>query len=155
MGASEAYERIKWRGVTLNRRTAAALEWVEKQSGVTLSPAQGSYNAGGVSASGGTHDGGGAIDLRVRSYSRGQRVKVTRSLKKAGFAAWYRPEVPGLWGPHIHAILLGDREASSAAKAQMDSYRRGRNGLANDGVDSTWRPDPLPRFSYRKNRPVT
>ena len=147
------YGRVGWRGVTLNRRTIDALRWVEKRS-FPLSPAQGSYNRG-VSASGGTHDGGGAIDLRVGGYSTDQRIAVVRALKDAGFAAWYRESVPGLWGAHIHALLIGDKEMAAGARSQVVSYDAGRDGLAGNRVDATYRPKPRKRWAYTLGRPVS
>lgn len=146
------YGRVGWRGVTLNRRTVDALRWVEKRS-FPLLPAQGSYNSG-VGASAGTHDGGGAIDLRVRQYTRDQRIAVVRALKDAGFAAWHREEVAGLWGPHIHALLIGDREMAAGARAQVLAYDAGRDGLRGNQPDPTYRPKPRKRWSYPLGRPV-
>jgi hypothetical protein len=146
------YGRVGWRGVTLNRRTVDALRWVEKRS-FPLLPAQGSYNKG-VGASAGTHDGGGAIDLRVRQYTTDQRITVVRALKDAGFAAWYRAEVPGLWGPHIHALLIGDREMAAGARAQVLAFDAGRDGLRGNRPDPTYRP-ARKRWAYTLGRPVT
>ena len=100
---------------------------------------QGSYNAGGVAASFGTHDGGGAVDLSVRDPAdwsvRYEEIEpMLHSLRVAGFAAWLRdtgelyPDSP----LHIHAIAIGDRELSPDARAQIDGrfgYLRGYNGL--------------------------
>jgi hypothetical protein len=36
---------------------------------------------------------------------------------------------------HIHAIAISDKKSSSGAKNQVASFKRGRNGLANDGAD--------------------
>ena len=148
------YGRVGWRGVTLNRRTIDALQWVEKRAKVPLSPAQGSYNRG-VGASAGTHDGGGAIDLRVGAYSEAQRIAVVRALKDAGFAAWYRAAVPGLWGAHIHALLIGDKEMAAGARSQVLSYDAGRDGLRGNRPDPTYRPKPRKQWSYTLGRPVT
>lgn len=146
------YERIWWRGFALDRRTVSALEWVEKKTGQTIIITQGSYNPGGVSASGGTHDGGGVIDLRTVHLTRKQRIKLVRTLKKAGFATWYRK--PPIFPYHIHAVLLDHRSASPAAKAQMVSYLNHRNGLVGDAYDDTYRPKPAVRWSHRQNKPV-
>lgn len=147
------YGRVGWRGVTLNRRTIDALRWVEKRAGVPLSPAQGSYNTG-VGASAGTHDGGGAIDLRVGAYTPAQRIRVVRALKDAGFAAWFREATPGVWGAHIHALLIGDKDMAAGARSQVLSYDAGRDGLKGNRVDSTYRPKPRKKWSYTLGRPV-
>ena len=103
---------------------------------------QGSYNAGQVAASFGTHDGGGAVDLSVREpVSRRVMAEeipaLLRALRIAGFAAWLRdtdelyPSSP----IHIHAIAIGDAELSPAAREQIDGpfgYLHGYNGLPQD-----------------------
>lgn len=149
-----AYTRTTWRGVTLNHRTVAMLEWAEEQAGVRLTPSQGSYNKGGVGASAGTHDGGGAVDLSTTGLSRDDELKVIKALRQAGFAAWRRNPIPNLWGEHIHAIAIGDRDLAPAAANQVTAYRNGRNGLADNGPDNAaFRPDPIPVFDYRAGRP--
>jgi hypothetical protein len=84
-----------------------------------------------VSASAGTHDGGGAVDINVNNWSSATREKVVLCLRKAGMAAWLRTPSEG-FAYHIHGIAMGDREASSGAKGQVQSYFNGRNGLANN-----------------------
>lgn len=153
---SDAYTRVTWRGVRLNKRTRAALQWAEKKCGIRIEPSQGSYNAGGVTASAGTHDGGGAVDIRTRHLTRDQRVKLVRALKDAGFAAWFRKDG---WdgkggGQHIHALAIGDRDMAAGARTQVTSFDAGRDGLRGNRVDNTYRPNPRKRFSYAKNRPV-
>lgn len=117
---------------------------------------QGSYNTGGVAASFGTHDGGGAVDIAVRSpvdwsIMENELVPMVQALRIAGFAAWVRdtgelyPNSP----IHIHAIAIGDADASPIAKEQVSSYYgyfSGYNGLppvdyAADGespLDDLW-----------------
>lgn len=107
---------------------------------------QGSYNPGGVSASFGTHDGGGAVDLSVRNPLDWQAVLVDEiepmieALRTAGFAAWLRdtgdlyPDSP----IHIHAIAIGDADASAIAQQQVNSefgYFNGYDGLPRDDGD--------------------
>lgn len=145
--------RSTWRGVTLNARTIAMLEWAEARIGIVLVPSQGSYNAGGVGASAGTHDGGGAVDLKIGKYSADQIDKVVAALRQAGFAAWHRENLPGVWGPHIHAVALGDAQLSPAAKQQVVAYKAGRDGLAGNAVDNTWRPSPLVTWDWKAGAP--
>lgn len=45
---------------------------------------QGSYDKGGVEGSAGTHDGGGAIDIDVRSKRAAQRVAVVKAMRTVG-----------------------------------------------------------------------
>lgn len=139
-----AYERQQVQGHTLNNRTIAMLTEVESRLGYDLTVLQGSYNAGGVSQSAGTHDGGGAVDLAP--YDWQNKVK---ALRRVGFAAWHRAAIPGLWGEHIHAIANGDRDLSPSARAQLGDYAAHRDGLADNAHDTqTPHPDPLPDFDY-------
>jgi hypothetical protein len=99
---------------------------------------QGSYT-NAVSASFGTHQGGGAVDLSVLSSGTYTVLwddidPLLHALRAAGFAAWLReygelyPDSP----IHIHAIAIGDRELSTAAQEQLTGpagYFRGYNGL--------------------------
>ena len=124
-------------------KTRAALEIAERRLGYPLTVVQGSYNAGGVSQSAGTHDGGGVVDLLAWDWQR--KVRVLRSI---GFAAWYRPTIKGLWGAHIHAVMIDHGKLSSSAANQVAAYRSGRDGLRSNLVDNFWRPTPIPVFTY-------
>lgn len=147
------YTQVEYHGVTLNKRTLRALKWAEGKAGFTFPLAQGSYNRG-VGASAGTHNGGGAIDVGCAGLSLRQRRRAVRALKLAGFAAWFRPSVPGVWGPHIHALCIGDKQMAWAAERQVDSFDAGRDGLAGNRVDGSFRPEPARRWSWLRNRPV-
>lgn len=129
-----AMTRVVFRGKRLNTRTRDMILAAEKILGYQLQIIQGSYNAGGVSASAGTHDGGGAVDVWGKSTS--DAVKVTNAMRKVGFAAWFRTPSQGNWGYHVHAIAIGDAELSSGARNQVADYKAGRNGLANNGRDT-------------------
>ena len=75
-------------------------------------------------------------------------------MRDAGFAAWLRPTLPGVWGEHLHAIPMDDKQASWAAKSQIVSYLSGRDGLRSNAKDpNQYRPGT--RFSWLLNRPVT
>ena len=130
------YDRTTHDGQTVDWLTKAALLKAERliarwsSPGYTLSITQGSYNAGRVRASAGTHDGGGVVDLRAWDHE----TKV-RALRRSGFAAWFRPASAGPWPDHVHAVLVGNRLLSNGASDQVDDFRRGRNGLANNGPD--------------------
>jgi hypothetical protein len=140
------YTRVWINGVQINTRTLAMLDHAQvlytAQGGIINFRAaltQGSYNAGGVAASFGTHDAGGAIDLSVRdpndwSVLDGEIEPMIRALRVAGFAAWLR-DTGELYSDspiHIHAIAVGDHELSEDAGAQLTGsfgYLRGYNGL--------------------------
>ena len=104
-------------------------------------------------ASAGTHTGPGALDIGAAGLSKTQRVAAVHALKNAGFAAWYRRSVPGLWGPHIHCVAFGEK-CAPGAQAQKGSYDRHRDGLAGDGYDKTYRPNPKVKWGYLRKRPV-
>lgn len=145
------YEQIQLGFATLNRRTLFMLNnaqriyeadsgtWVNFRLRIT----QGSYNQGAVSASFGTHDGGGAIDISVIDTQDGWNIMhdeimpMLRALRIAGFAAWLRDTDELYDGSiiHIHAIAIGDVEASDIAQQQVSSefgYLSGFNGLPPD-----------------------
>ncbi|CUR59406.1 putative Lysozyme [metagenome] len=129
-------KRVDW-------KTRAALEEAERRLDYRLTVVQGSYNNGRVKASGPTHDGGGVVDLLAWDWRR----KVT-VLREIGFAAWYRPARPGLWGAHIHAVLIEHGRLDASAAAQVVAYRAGRDGLKGGRSDDFPRPSPIPVFSY-------
>jgi hypothetical protein len=146
------YTRFTVNGAQVNLRTLAMLDYAQAiytTAGGIIdfrdAIMQGSYNPGGVSASFGTHDGGGALDLSLRSPITGEVVRseiklMLSALRLAGFAAWLRDTdslYPG--SPiHIHAIAIGDTELSEAAREQIDGefgYFRGYDGLPQeDGI---------------------
>lgn len=123
------YDLTTHDGKTVDWLTHAALLECEKRLGYTLTIVQGSYHKG-VSASAGTHDGGGVVDLAPYDWER--KVQV---LRRVGFAAWHRPAIPGLWGEHIHAVLIGNAKLAPTAAAQVTDYQNHRDGLATHGYD--------------------
>lgn len=132
------YQRVTSHGVTMNVRTRAMLQQAEtyaRRMGVPVpfSISQGSYHRG-YGPSAGTHDGGGALDLRVGGLSRATQLKFVKALRMAGFAAWSRGHYDG-FAPHIHAVAIGDREASATAKGQVREYFRGGDGLVGSHPD--------------------
>ena len=144
MEPPEDYTLIHLNGFLFNQRTVFMLEQAAGQYDGEIdilgyAITQGSYTDA-VSASFGTHSGGGAVDLsvmRAGTYSvlYEEIEPLITALRQAGFAAWLRDfdEVyPG--SPiHIHAIAVGDRHLSTAAVNQLigeAGYFRGYTGLA-------------------------
>lgn len=132
------YRRVSSHGATINVRTREMLKRAETylramgvRSPIRLS--QGSYSHS-VSASAGTHDGGGAMDIRISGMTRSNADKVVKALRMAGFAAWRRGQNDG-FAPHIHAIAIGDRQMSSSARSQVREYFRGGDGLRGNRPD--------------------
>jgi hypothetical protein len=127
--------RIVWRGKQLNQRTVAMVQAAERLAKFEFTILQGSYNKGGVAASAGTHDGGGAVDVACEALTAAQRQAVVLALRQVGFAAWLRTPAQANWPYHVHAIAQGDKDLSRGAANQVAEYRRLRNGLANRGKD--------------------
>lgn len=138
------YEVIEWRGHKFDRMTIAAIEAAEHLLGSELDVAQGSYNTGGVGASAGTHDGGGAVDFEPGTLPK----RTVRVLRSVGFAAWERQPIPGVWGHHIHAVLIGNDKLAPVAARQVTAYENGRDGLKDNAPDPTWRPSPIKPYEY-------
>jgi hypothetical protein len=128
-----AETRVTFRGKRLNTRTRDMILAAEKILGYPFHIIQGSYNSG-VSASAGTHDGGGAVDVWGKGGSH--VAAEVAALRKVGFAAWGRTPAQGDWGYHEHAIAKGDPELSRGARNQVTAYMNGRNGLASNGRDT-------------------
>lgn len=116
-----------------NRRTERMMDEAERIGG-NLVVTQGSYSTA-VGASAGTHDGGGVLDFSVRGLSMRQINRRVRALRRVGFAAWYRPALPGVWGPHIHAVAIGTKDLAPIAARQVTAYKLGRDGLRGNGLD--------------------
>ena len=145
---------MSYDGATVNKRTREMLKRAEtimaKQyghKGFRFSLSQGSYNSG-YGPSGGTHDRGGAADIRTRGYSKRKVDHMVKALREAGFAAWSRGRGHDSFAPHIHAIAIGDRELSSSARGQVSQYLAGGDGLRGNARD----PDrnlgrPVPRWA--------
>lgn len=140
----EDYTRVDVNGHILNRRTLVMLEHAAAIYGGELEITgyhitQGSYTGGAEPASFGTHDGGGAVDLSVMREGTYTVLwddvePLVAAMRAAGFAAWLRDYgelYPG--SPiHIHAVAIGDRELSFAAREQLTGtfgYFRGYTGV--------------------------
>lgn len=143
------YKRTTVDGHTLNVRTAQMLKRAEARTGLNLVVSQGSYNAGGVAASAGTHDGGGALDISVQSHSQAEINQIVLGLRQVGFAAWHRLPSQGDWPEHIHGIAIGDEELSSGAANQVRYYKERLNGLGTHLPDDGPRLDPIPEWPVK------
>lgn len=161
-----ALTRVYWRGARVDLRTFNMLEEVARITPTLpyIVPTQGGYNKGGVAASAGTHDGGGAVDLSVANLTMAQRLVLVDTLRRVGFAAWLRTPAQGfIW--HVHAIAINCSEASVGARSQVVQYLRGQNGLANRGRDDgpgdwrtttweTYKPPPASNSSDKDAPPA-
>lgn len=141
-------------GATLWTRDWALVDDVARATGVPQRVVQGGWNRGGVAASAGVHDGGGAVDISTRDMTRSQALAVVDAYRRRNAAAWIRwPEFgwpTSAGGPHIHLVVIDSPDQSPAAAAQVAAYLSGRNGLANHAVDPHPRP---PRHPYQPEEP--
>jgi len=145
------YARTTYDGHTVNRRGAAFLDTLADNLGYKdgMTVFQGMYNPGGVGASGGTHDGGGAVDLSPFDWEA--KVRAARAL---GAAAWHRERLFDangnlIWNEHIHMVIAGDRQMSPEARNQIEDYNNHLDGLAGMRHDDfPFHPDLTPVFSY-------
>lgn len=142
---SDAFDKVVFRGRLMDKKTQAFLLAMEAELGYELTVMQGSYNPGGVGASAGTHDRGGVVDLAP--YDGARKVRVARKL--GGFA-WFREDLPGVWGEHVHLGIRNHGNLAAAALSQQRDYDAdpARNGLANHALDPSWHPDPPVMFEY-------
>lgn len=133
---------VYYGGKRVNQRTKSMLQAADNllpNWNFTLT--QGSYNPGGVSASAGTHDGGGVVDISVSGLSSTQRWQQVKALRTVGFAAWLRTPEQG-FSYHIHAVAIGDpdiwqKDGGHTARDQVCDYYMRKNGLASHAADNT------------------
>lgn len=131
--------------VTLTARVWELLE--DAYRSVGLDPArqmqisQGSWSSS-VSASGSTHSGGGAVDVRTSVIPRSTHLPLIDALRRRGVAAWMRGPAWGqpTMGEHAHGIVRGEAGLSSGASWQLSEYDAGRSGLSSGTRDYHPRP---------------
>lgn len=124
-----------FKGYKFDPVTADALEEVDKLlPKVKVQPTQGSYSTS-VAASAGTHDGGGAGDLHARTLDEDDRDQLVYAMRVVGFAAWIRNPNQGPWVEHCHFVRKGCADAAPLAKAQVEDYYEGKNGLKGHAKD--------------------
>lgn len=152
------YTRISVDGETVNKRTNEMMQRAQfimrnkfGHENFDFGIVQGSYTSA-VSASGGTHDRGGAMDIHTRTLPRRTVDDAVKALRMAGFAAWSRGRGNDTFDPHIHAIAIGDRELSSAAASQVNEYFAGGDGLTGSSPDpdrNLGRANLIPQWARR------
>ena len=124
---------------------AAVSEWrrLARAEGIGFRITQGGFNNGGVAASAGTHDGD-AIDLSVSGLTQAQVARLITLGRMVGIAAYFRTTKVAKWGTrahgfgayHIHGVPNGWGHPSRGARDQALAYRRGRDGLRQNGPDT-------------------
>src|SRR5690606_39172713 len=125
-------ERVSWRG---GRTCTCVIESVEKvveprlKAAGVIKYSVDFYQLGyrtDVSASAGTHAGGGVVD--VAQYSD----KAIRIWRECGWAMWHRTPAQGFMH-HGHGVLEGCPHLPPAARSQLTQYHNGTNGLRGHG----------------------
>lgn len=132
---------IYFRGRRMTPAFRDAILAAEQRAGFQFILTQGGFNAGRVRASAGTHDGD-AADWSIRGMTRAQVAKAIEALRWAGIFASLRTRT-ALWGvraqrfpaAHIHGVPNGWGLPSAGARRQAEAYRRGRDGLRQNGRD--------------------
>jgi hypothetical protein len=142
------YARTTLDGHTFDTKTKAAIEHAWYLLGGETPIYQGSYHSG-YAKSGGTHDGGGAVDVDNGRFSW---AEVEWAFRLAGFAAWHRTPDQGDWTEHVHAILIGNTEMSDAARKQVQDYYGHLDGLAYHRYDDHKRPHVIVPFQFPLGR---
>jgi hypothetical protein len=142
---SDAFEKVVFRGRLMDRKCMAFLLAMEEALGYELTIVQGNYNPGGVAQSGGTHDGGGVVDLAAFDWRR--KVKVAAEL---GAFAYHRPYIQGLWGEHVHLGIRDHGRLSLTAQRQQQDWdsRPPRDGLKGHAVWGGYHPGKQITFQY-------
>lgn len=143
---SDNDDLLEINGHHLNLRTFEMLSYAKTLYGGQIditgdAITQGSYT-NTVEASFGTHAGGGSVDLSVMAPGTYTILyddidPLIQALRLAGFAAWFRDfnELYDGSPVHIHAIAIGDRSLSLAAREQLAGpfgYFWGYNGLPTE-----------------------
>lgn len=151
----DRYTKVSYGGHTLDSWTAQQAAQVKGLYVIlggtgSVSIEQGSYNKGGVSASAGTHDGGGAVDFGLSKPTKANWLILQHAVRWAMFAGWHRLPSQGPWGDHVHCILIGNIKAAPLAKAQVQDYvgTPPKNGLAGHYLDKSWHPSPIFTSTY-------
>lgn len=143
----DPYELTEFDGETVDYLTYAALEAASKEWGGSFRMMQGSHSHD-VAASGGTHGGGGVVDIAPQD---GDWEGAVTALRKMGFAAWVR-NVPGYGyagsGAHIHAVLMDHEKLAPQAQVQVQSYLNNDDGLVGSRADDSTREFVGNRFEW-------
>jgi hypothetical protein len=120
-------------GAFTDPTTVDLLRELQRVTGLDILLTQGSYSTN-VSASGGTHDGGGVVDINVYGWTDSVIWDVLHASRCMGGVAWHRTPAQG-FAYHIHLLRADCADLSPSARAQNVQYLAGQNGLANRGPD--------------------
>lgn len=128
------YKRLRCHGHELNRRTLNMLQDANRMlpPKARLMVQKGSF-IDDRSKGAHPHQNGGVVDLILQDGDSVDYVEAVRRLRETGFAAWIRQRGHGT---HIHAVAIGDRQLSPAARWQVNAYFAGRDGRIRGDADA-------------------
>lgn len=106
---------------------------------------QGAWN-NSVSASAGTHNGGGVWDVDP-NIDKGDQYGFCKIAFAHGWRAQKRFEYQGFSGDHYHINLVGCPHMSKAGADQVKAYKNRRNGLVSNGPEV---PSGLPWVTWQE-----
>lgn len=98
---------------------------------------------GGAAASAGYHDKAGCWDIRTWNLTADELERFIRAARRNGWAFWRRDKLHGGMESHAHGVLGTDQPLAAGAAHQWQQYIAGGDGLASNGPDYEWRPNPL------------
>lgn len=113
---------------------------------------QGAFMTNGASASAGTHDKAGCMDIRTWNLTSFEKRTAVHEARRLMAAAWLRTPSQG-FDEHIHWVLIGDSPMANLAASQIDMYKQGYNGLgwyAYRDSDS-YRPQRITNYVYQED----
>lgn len=148
---SDAFEHVIFRGKLMDNKTKAFLMEMEAKLDYELTVVQGCYNPGGVAASGGTHDGGGVVDLAAFDWAH--KVRVGADL---GAFIYHRVAIPGLWGEHVHMGIRDHGRLSDSAQRQQGDWDHHPplDALASHRVWNGYHPGKQITYKYQPEKEV-
>ena len=139
----------------VNTRTRHMLAAADRTLPWKIKVTQGSYcvleKSGCATASAGTHDGGGSIDIKATSLSKAKRWRTVQALRRVGFAAWLRvpSQCGGCWHTHIHAVASATPTCGRRTRSTPTAIRSatissgGRPGEPQAGQHAGQVPGPV------------
>lgn len=103
-------------------------------------------------ASAGTHTKAGCFDYRRWNLTSDEARTVVHRGRDLGGATWERTRAQG-FDPHFHDICIGDAPMDDLARAQIDMYRKGYNGLGwyDHRDEDPYRPKVIRAYVYEED----
>lgn len=114
--------------------------------GVKLTPIPGFGSYSRNAASGSIDTGSGHVDFNAEKMTDAQARRCVTYLRRVGFLAYFRPRSwyswwkkairkPG-WQRHLHCVLVGSADLSTAAVRQIAEWKAGGDGLVGPEKDA-------------------